>query len=68
MKQYDITYSAVFMMAHGTPWVVQCEGEKDCWNFKTEQEARDFVTAKGDGKLRSVRRGEQKTYERWAAA
>ena len=64
MKDYVITYSAIFQMAFGHPWVVNCVGSTDCWKFATEKDARDFVASEG-GKLVKVHSGEKTIYERW---
>ena len=64
MKNYVISYSAIFQMAYGCPWVVNCEGSSDCWKFATEKEARGFVASVG-GKLVKVSSGEKNIYERW---
>lgn len=64
MKDYVISYSAIFQMAYGHPWVVQCEGSRDCWKFATEAEARDFVGKEG-GRLVKVVCGERDIMEKW---
>lgn len=64
MKDYVISYSAIFQMAFGHPWVVKCEGSTDTWKFATEKEARDFVKGEG-GNLVKVCKGEKGIYERW---
>jgi hypothetical protein len=68
MRQYDISFSAIFALAHGTPYVVQCEGETGLWNFKTEHEARDFVANRKDGIIRKVSTGEERIYGKMKAA
>ena len=65
MKQYIISFSFFFDLAHGTPWVVQCEGEPGCWNFAHEAEARAFVAKQGDGVLSAEYRGEEEIYNKF---
>jgi len=68
MNKYYLSWSFIFnLIPRKCPWVVKCEGEKDTWIFRTEEEARKWIKDRNDGVLMQVSTCELETWKKHQA-